>query len=268
MRPQAAQSVVKQTIRLSIAYDGSSYQGWQSQRSGKTVQDTISYAIFVVTGERVRLTGASRTDAGVHSLEQVAAFETSSRLSPDTVRRALNANLPADIRVLTAETADEGFHPRYDALGKTYCYLIHQGELSSAFLHRYVWHIRNKLDSDAMKKASACLIGVHDFSSFRGSGCGAKHPKREIVSLSITHHRRMSFMTMPVRGDFLRIEIQANAFLRHMARNIVGTLAEVGRGSIPHEQMKKILQSCRREDAGPTAPASGLFLKKIIYERG
>lgn len=253
------------TIRLFIAYDGTAYQGWQSQRSGKTIQDILVKALKSITGEQVRLTGASRTDAGVHALEQVAAYETSSMLSADTLKRALNAQLPADIRILKAGQAGTSFHPRYDALRKTYCYLIQQGEISSAFLHRYAWHIRTRIDIAAMKDAAGYLLGEHDFSSFRGSGCGSKHPVRHIVSLAITQHRRMTFMTMPVRGEFLRIEIQANAFLRHMVRNIVGTLVEVGRGKMAPDAMSALLKSCNRRNAGPTAPAQGLFLKKILY---
>lgn len=255
-------------IRLTLEYEGTGYQGWQSQVSGNTIQDTVARAIARITGEGVRLTGASRTDAGVHALHQVAAFSTGSSLSVETLKKALNAVLPADIRVLSVEETNRGFHPRYAAEGKSYLYLIHMGEVPSAFLHRCVWHMRRSLDIEAMACAARLIEGRHDFSAFRAAGCSARTTVRELRSITLCRLSEISFMTVAVRGDFLRIRLEADAFLRHMARNIVGTLVEVGRGKIPQEEVKVILDSRDRKRAGPTAPAKGLFLEQITLRGG
>ncbi len=252
-------------IRLLIEYDGTEYHGWQTQKSGGTIQDIIRDKIKTIAGEEVRLTGASRTDAGVHALGQVAVFGTDSPLEADVLVRALNAKLPPDIRILAAEETDKDFHPRYSAVRKSYYYIISEGRHQSVFLRRYVWNLRSCLDLDDMCKAAVLLIGEHDFSSFRASGCGAKHPVRTIYAADITRLEDMSFMTYPIKGDFIKIRIEADAFLRHMVRNIVGTIAEVGKGKISIEEFSRIFRSCDRTIAGPTAPAQGLFLEKIIY---
>lgn len=252
-------------IKLLIEYDGTDYQGWQSQKSGSTIQDILEGKIFCVTGASSRLTGASRTDAGVHALEQVAVFVTGSKLPAETLKRAINANLPLDIRILSAEETDSKFHPRYSAQSKSYFYIIAVNTKKSAFLHKYVCDTKIRLDINAMIEAKRILIGEHDFSSFRGSGCSAKTAVREIHSIDISRHKKMNFMTASIKGDFMKIRIEANAFLRHMARNIVGTLVEVGRGRISPDTMKDILRSCDRKMAGPTAPANGLFLEKVFY---
>jgi tRNA pseudouridine38-40 synthase len=252
-------------VRLLIEYDGTNYHGWQSQKSGGTIQDIIRNKVQRITGEEVRLTGASRTDAGVHALGQVAVFGTDSFLDADVIMRALNAKLPPNIRILAAEETDKDFHPRYRAARKSYFYIISEGRLQSAFLNRYVWNVRSCLDLDSMGKAATLLIGEHDFSSFRASGCGAKHPVRTVYAADIARLEDMSFMTFSIKGDFIKIRIEANAFLRHMVRNIVGTMVEVGRGKISVEECSRILQSRDRTMAGPTAPAQGLFLEKIIY---
>ena len=252
-------------IRLLIEYDGTNYDGWQTQISGGTIQDILVEKIHGTTGEHVRLTGASRTDAGVHALGQVAVFGTESGLPADVIMRALNAKLPRDIRILGSEETDENFHPRYGAGKKSYFYIISAGKRQSAFIFRYAWHIKTGIDVDAMRKAAHTIIGEHDFSSFRGSGCGAKHPVRTVHSIDISEHDEISFMTSAIRGDFIKIRIEANAFLRHMVRNIVGTLVDVGKSRIPSEIFGNILMARDRTQAGPTAPAHGLFLEKIIY---
>lgn len=252
-------------IKLLLEYDGTNYHGWQSQKSGGTIQDIIKEKIQSVTGEEVKLTGASRTDAGVHALGQVAIFGTESRLEPDVIMRALNANLPADIRIMEAEETDGDFHPRYDASKKSYFYIISEDRRHSAFMQRYIWYVHSTLVTELMTEAAALLIGEHDFSSFRGAGCSAKHPVRTVHSLDISRLGGISFMTFQVRGEFIKIRIEANAFLRHMVRNIVGTLVEVGRGKISLEAFAQVLESRDRAIAGPTAPAKGLFLEKITY---
>lgn len=252
-------------IKLLIEYNGAGYQGWQSQKTGRTLQDVIRAAIASITGEDIRLTGASRTDAGVHAFGQVAAFSTGSGLPPETIRRALNAKLPSDIRILSAEETTAEFHPRYDAARKSYFYLISTSRVRSAFLHPYLWYVAADLDLDPMRVAAASLIGEHDFSAFRGSGCGAKTTIRSVSSLDIFRTREISFMTATIPGDFIRIRIEANAFLRHMVRNIVGTLADVGSGKTSPEEFSRILASGDRTQAGPTAPPQGLFLEQLIY---
>jgi tRNA pseudouridine38-40 synthase len=252
-------------VKLVIEYDGTRYLGWQSQKSGGTIQDILGETIFGILGEKIRLTGASRTDAGVHALGQTAVFATASGLEPTVVMRALNAKLPRDIRIIEAEEVNSTFHPRYNAIRKSYFYLISADKRQSAFLHPFLWELKTGLDIDAMKEAAAHLSGKHDFSSFMGSGCGSKTQVRTVHALDITRCRELSFMTASFRGDFIKFRVEANAFLRHMARNLVGTLVEVGRGRISPETAEDILRARDRQKAGPTAPAKGLFLEKITY---
>lgn len=252
-------------ITLLLQYDGTTYQGWQSQKSGNTIQDILSRTIVSITGGHTRLAGASRTDAGVHALGQVAVFSTHSCLTLDILKRALNARLPNDIRILAIEETDESFSPRHDAVKKRYCYLLSLAGNESAFLDKYRWHIKTQLDLDAMRSAASLLTGELDFASFRGSGCSAKTTVRQMHSLEITTFQNIEFMTVLMRGDWIKISMEANAFLRHMVRNIVGTLVEVGRGRINADDVRSILNAHDRTKAGPTAPASGLFLERIYY---
>lgn len=252
-------------IRLTIQYDGTCYSGWQIQESGATIQGLLEQALQSIIRENVRVTGAARTDAGVHAIDQVAAFSTSSSLTPDVFMRALNASLPRDIRVIAADEAPGDFHPRYSAKNKIYSYLISRTGIHSVFLHRYSWALLCRLDLDLMRDAALHLTGRHDFSSFRASGCGAKNPVREIQSITIEAHKSLEFMTFSFDAPVIKISVRANAFLRHMVRNIVGTLAETGRGKAHPEEMKEILAACDRRRAGRTAPSCGLFLEKIEY---
>jgi tRNA pseudouridine38-40 synthase len=252
-------------IRLFLEYDGTAYQGWQIQKRGLTIQGIIEEKIFKITGNQSRVIGASRTDAGVHALGQVAAFRTESRLEPETIRRALNALLPRDIRVLEASEVDDSFHPRYNAKRKSYFYIISNQRDISAFLHRYTWLIEQPLELKSMLEAAEVLIGIHDFSSFKGSGGSSKNSVREVFSIDIERFERLDFMSVEMKGEFIRIRIEANSFLRHMVRNIVGTLVEVGRGKMPSEDIEKILASHDRRLAGLTAPSNGLFLERIVY---
>jgi tRNA pseudouridine38-40 synthase len=252
-------------IRLLLEYDGTSYHGWQIQTEGLTIQGILEDRVFRITGERSRVTGASRTDAGVHALGQVVVFRTGSGLDPATIKRALNAVLPRDVRVLETSVAEDSFRPRDDALEKSYFYLIaHRGE-SNAFLHRYTWEVPHGLDLPSMLRASGVLVGRHDFSSFMGAGSGIKDPVREIFSLSIEELGEIDFMTARLKGSFLKIRMAADGFLRHMVRNIVGTLVETGRGRISPDEVKDILESHDRKRAGQTAPPNALFLEKIRY---
>jgi tRNA pseudouridine38-40 synthase len=265
-------------IRLLIEYDGTNYHGWQiqnpvvshqppdiSKENIITIQGILQEKIKIITGEDTKVIGASRTDAGVHAIGQVASFRTNSYLKPHVIHLALNALLPEDIRILDADEVDESFHPRYNAINKTYFYLISNMKISSAFLYRYTWRVPYNLNLDAIGEAGKLLRGRHDFAAFRGAGCGAKTTVREIVSLDIEKLNSIDFMTARLGGNFIKISITADAFLRHMVRNIVGTLVEIGRGRITPKSLSDAFELKDRRLLGPTAPATGLFLEKIIY---
>lgn len=252
-------------IKLLIEYDGADYHGWQRQKDHTTLQEIIEDRLFRITGEDAALISASRTDAGVHAIGQVASFKTNSNLEPMTLQRALNATLPEDIRILNAEETAAAFHPRYDALSKSYFYIIANTNFSSAFLYRYAWRVPYTLDLDEMKKAGDSLLDRHDFSAFRGAGCGAKSTLREITSLTIEKISSIDFMTAVINGNFIKIKVEANAFLRHMVRNIVGTLVEIGRGEMTLNSVSEAIKLKDRKKTGPTAPAHGLFLEKVSY---
>jgi len=252
-------------IKLVIQYDGSNYHGWQIQPGCTTIQQVLQERISKITGEEVSVISAGRTDAGVHALAQVASFKTASTLHCDTIRDALNALLPWNIRITEACNADAAFHPRYDAKGKVYFYIIANMRIISPFLYNYAWRIPQRLDFDEMCSASIPLQGTHDFTSFRGSGCGAKNPEKTIFHCSMEKIDVMDFMTAGVRGDFLKLRVEGNGFLRHMVRNIAGTIIEVGKGRLRSEAILELLNARDRRLAGPTAPASGLFLDRVNY---
>lgn len=252
-------------IKLIIQYEGSNYSGWQTQRNEKTIQGLIEDALFIVTKEHERVIGAGRTDAGVHALEQVAVFKTQTDLEPLVFVRALNSNLPHDIRVIHATECVEDFHPRYSAKSKTYSYNISNTGAYAVFLKRYTWQIHNGLDYGLMKEAAHFLIGKHDFSCFRASGCGSTNPVRTVSNIKISEISKIGFMGFTFDVPVIKLSIQADAFLRHMARNIVGALVEVGKRKTPPLKIKEILESKDRRLSGRTAPAQGLFLEKIEY---
>jgi tRNA pseudouridine38-40 synthase len=254
-------------IRLLLQYDGTNYSGWQVQIDKRTVQSLVEKAVYTVTGEHPRVTGASRTDAGVHALEQAASFITGSSLEADVIRRALNANLPEDIRIIEASECPDDFHPRYSAVNKSYVYLITHSRSSSVFLKRYSWDLPYDLSGtlEKMREASGYLEGEHDFSSFRASGCGSKTAVRKILDIEVSESASIDFMTFSINAPVIKISIKGNAFLRYMVRNIVGTLVDVGRGRTTPSGIKNILESKDRGCAGITAPAHGLFLEKINY---
>lgn len=252
-------------IKLSLQYDGTDYSGWQVQDNQVTIQGLLEDAVFKVTGERIRITGASRTDAGVHAFAQVAVFKTVSNLTPQVFLRAINANIPRDIRVINAAESPADFHPRYSAKNKTYSYLISHPGNYSVFLRRYSWQVNYKLHSGLMGEAAGYLAGTHDFSSFRASGCGSKNPIRTIFKIEVSELPSVDFMSFNFNVPLVKISIQANAFLRHMVRNIVGMLVEIGRGRHSSSHMKEVLNLRDRCFSGPAAPANGLFLEEINY---
>ena len=252
-------------IRLLLEYDGADYHGWQTQPDKITVQGVLEDRVRQLTGEPVKVLGAGRTDAGVHALAQVAAFRTESAHDISTIKKALNATLPEDIRIIDVTEVHDSFNPRDDALGKSYFYIIAKERKPPVFLHRYSWTVPQPLDAPTIIRGSQALIGTHDFTSFMGAGSDIKNPVREVFSLDIEEIMEIDFMTVRLSGNFIRVRIEAKGFLRHMVRNIVGTLVEVGRGRISPDRLKEILEARDRKLAGQTAPARGLFLERIVY---
>ena len=246
------------SIALTIAYEGTGYAGWQVQPGQRTIQAELERALAKITGETIRVTGSGRTDAGVHALGQVAGFQTSGTMTPAVFQRALNAELPEDIAILSAAEAVPDFHPIRDSVSKRYRYLIDDGPVRDVFGRRYVWHYRRPLDDVAMTEGAAHLLGRHDFSSFETTGAARPDSIRTVSHLSVVRGR-------DEQQNRITMEIEADGFLYNMVRAIVGTLVEVGRGAQPVEWVPRVLESTDRSQAGPTAPPQGLFLLWVKY---
>jgi tRNA pseudouridine38-40 synthase len=242
-------------IKLLIEYDGTNYRGWQVQPKGPTIQGILEEKLSLLTGERIRLSGSGRTDSGVHALGQVAHFRTQREMDIRTIQRALNSLLPPDIIIQRVEEVDEDFHARKHSKSKVYEYRILNRNLRSVFHRGYVWHIPQKLNLTEMKKATQDLVGEHDFSAFRTVGSPTRTTVRRVIRAEWKRGR----------DGLIRFEIEANGFLKQMVRSIVGTLVEIGRGKIRASDFRKIMNSEDRKEAGPTAPAQGLFLKEVKY---
>jgi tRNA pseudouridine38-40 synthase len=208
-----------------------------------------------LSSERIHVIGSGRTDSGVHALGQVAHFRTQSQMDIRTIQRALNSLLPPDIVIREVEEVDEGFHARKQSKSKVYEYRILNRNLRSVFHRGYVWHIPQKLNLAEMKKATQGLIGEHDFSAFRTVGSPTRTTVRRVIRAEWKRGR----------DGLIRIEIEANGFLKQMVRSIIGTLVEIGKGRMKATDFRKILNSKDRKEAGPTAPAQGLFLKEVKY---
>lgn len=246
-------------IRLIISYEGTNYSGWQRQKENqkRTIQGTIEEALKKLLQEKIKLIGSGRTDSGVHAISQVANFKTETKLSLQVIKKGLNAILPKDIRIKNVKEVPERFNSRYAACSKTYQYLISSSP--SPFLRHYTYFSAAQLDLSAMRKASKFLIGKYDFFSFQAAGSRIKDSVRCIKKLSIRKKR------IGLIGDLVIIETEADGFLYKMVRNIVGTLLEVGHGKKVPQDIKKILYKKNRKIAGPTAPAKGLYLKRVKY---
>ncbi|MBO8141978.1 MAG: tRNA pseudouridine(38-40) synthase TruA [Firmicutes bacterium] len=245
-------------VRCVVEYDGTGFLGFQRQPRGPTVQGALEEAILALTGERVRVLGAGRTDAGVHALGQVVSFKTESRIPLDRWPWALNSRLPQAVAVKQADAADPGFHPRRDAIAKVYRYTIWNARFPSPFWARYAWHLPAPLDVDAMRRAAGYLVGRRDFAAFRAAGSTpVRSTERHLMDLDVERQGE--------GGERVVITARADGFLYHMARNIVGTLVLVGQGRRPPEWVGQVLASRRRELAGPTAPAHGLCLLRVDY---
>jgi tRNA pseudouridine38-40 synthase len=244
-------------LKFTIQYDGTDYVGWQRQPNGTSIQELIEHALAPIEGEPVTLHGAGRTDAGVHALGQVASATLTTHLEPLTIARALNAVLPPAVRIVSVEAMPPDFHARFSARAKSYEYRIVNAPIVAPFLHKYVWHVPYPLDLDAMRAASDPLVGTHDFAAFQAAGSAVTSTERTILSLAITAD---SSADTP-----LVVQVSGNGFLRHMVRNIVGTLVEIGTGRRNPSETRSILDSRDRSRAGPTAPPQGLFLTSVTY---
>jgi tRNA pseudouridine38-40 synthase len=242
-------------IKLLIEYDGTNYQGWQVQPKGPTIQGILEKKLGLLTGEPIQLFGSGRTDSGVHALGQVAHFKTQSQMDIHTIQRALNSLLPHDIAIQRVEEVDEGFHARKHSKSKIYEYRILNRNLRSVFHRGYVWYIPQKLNLAEMKKATQSLVGEHDFSAFRTVGTPTRTTVRRVIRAEWKRGR----------DGLIRFEIEGNGFLKQMVRSIIGTLVEIGKGRMKAAEIRKILNSKDRKEAGPTAPAQGLFLKEVKY---
>lgn len=240
--------------RLWVQYEGTGFAGWQLQPRGRTVQGELERALVSLTGQAVKVLAAGRTDAGVHASGQVVSFCLDRAWAPEVLARALNALTEDDVAVVSADVVPEDFHPRKWALSRTYTYRIWNDRVASPFWRRYAWHVAPPLDVAAMQNAAAEICGEHDFSAFRASGCEAAHPVRRVLD-SAVHSE----------GKLIVYRIEANGFLRHMVRNIVGTLVEVGLGKRAPVDIRRLLAARDRKLAGPTAPAHGLCLTAVRY---
>ncbi len=249
-------------IKMTVSYDGTNYAGWQVQPNQVTVQGELEKALQLITGDEHRIIASGRTDAGVHALGQVIGFSTQSSHAPDTLLRALNANLPPDIAVLAAEQAPDGFHAIRDATGKRYRYVIHNSANRDVFARKYSWFYPRPLDVDAMHRASLVLAGTHDFASFQSTGAERESTVRTITDIFV---REVEPIFMP-EGRVIIMEVAADGFLYNMVRAIVGTLIEVGRRSEQEEWVNEVLQARNRKSAGMTAPPEGLFLVHVDYD--
>ena len=242
-------------VRLTVEYDGTDYRGWQVQPGGPTIQGILEDALAVLLKHRVRIQGSGRTDAGVHALGQVANFTCPDDRDLTRMQRGLNALTPDDITVTAVEKASPSFDARRDARKRVYEYRLWNHPWRSVFNDRYAWHVPRPLCVDAMREASAALEGEHDFSCFRAAGCGAATAVRRIYRSELCQWE-----------DHWVYRVEATGYLRHMVRNIVGTLVQIGLGERDAGDLPELIGSRDRTLAGPTAPARGLFLTEVCYD--
>jgi tRNA pseudouridine38-40 synthase len=241
-------------FRIILQYDGTAYHGWQVQPRGATIQGELEAVLGRMAGDPVRVEGAGRTDAGVHALGQVAAFHFQTRMTAGEMTRALNSQLPRDIRVVRTDEVAPEFHPRFHAVDKVYYYQVFTGEVISPFLHPHAHHHRGTLDTGRMREAAGHFLGTHDFSAFCAADSEVRDKVRTVLAAELFH-----------QGDLQVFVVQASGFLKQMVRTMVGTLIEVGRGKVEPAEVERIIGSADRAEAGPTAPARGLFLYRVNY---
>jgi tRNA pseudouridine38-40 synthase len=241
-------------IALGIAYDGAPFAGWQSQPAGNTVQDRLEAALATIAGHPVRLTAAGRTDAGVHATAQVAHFDVAVARPESAWVRGTNAGLPAAIAVQWSTEVDAEFHARYSATSRTYVYVLYNHPVRPSVLAGKVGWFHLPLDVERMQIAAQALVGAHDFSAFRSAECQASTPVRQLARAAVER-----------RGDYVVVELAANAFLHHMVRNVVGCLVHVGKGAAPPEWVGEVLAGRDRSRAAATFGPDGLYLAGIAY---
>ncbi len=259
------------TLKLTLAYVGTAYHGWQVQPDRPTVQLRLEEALRTITGESIRTLASGRTDAGVHALGQVVGFRTECQLAPDVLVRALNANLPEDIVVLDIIEAPHRFHPIGDSIQKRYRYLLHDGPIRPLFLRNHCWHVRRPLNVNAMADAAKFFLGTHDFCSFETTGAPRESTVRTVSDVVVrrgwfedTTSDRPLFGPLDEK-NLIVFEVEADGFLYNMVRAMVGTLVEVGRSAQTSDWVERVIEATDRAQAGPTAPALGLFLVKVDY---
>lgn len=258
------------TWRLALAYDGTNFQGWQIQPGQPTIQGELKAALGRVTGESPLPQGSGRTDAGVHALAQVASFQLLAPIPPDNLLRALNRTLPPSIRIFEAMTAPASFHARHSAIAKTYEYRIFRGLDCSPFLARYVYCFPQHLDLALLQAAGRLFVGEHDFQSFAASDPDLAKRSAEPETPQAPNQKRTIYSSAwheqpSESANLLIYRVRGNSFLHHMVRNLVGTMLDVGRGSLPLKGIPRILAARSRSAAGATAPARGLFLVSVEY---
>ncbi|HEY5999057.1 MAG TPA: tRNA pseudouridine(38-40) synthase TruA [bacterium] len=241
-------------IRLLLAYDGTPFLGWQVQPQGPTIQSVLEDALGRITGHATKVKGSGRTDAGVHALGQVANFHTASRMPPEAYVPALNSMLPPEVAVLAADEVEPAFDAQFSAVEKTYRYRVLNTRAKQPFEHNRSWQVPVDINVESIRSASSYLVGKKDFSSFRAAGCAASSPVRVMKNISISSD-----------GGIITFELTADGFLRHMVRNIVGTLVEVGRGKFSTDEFSAILEARDRTRAGRSAPPQGLYLVRVVY---
>jgi tRNA pseudouridine38-40 synthase len=242
------------TLKLTIAYDGTAFAGWQMQANQRTVQGVLEEALLPIEGARVVVHAAGRTDAGVHAAGQVISFSLTSRIACDALVRALNVRLNQDVRVMSAEEAPDGFNARFEARQKTYHYAIYNAPVVPPPLRHFVWHVPQPLDVTVMNAAAGVLVGEHDFAAFQAAGSDVVTTRREVVASRVV-----------LRDGQVVYEVTGTGFLRHMVRTIVGTLVDIGRSRRSVEDMRRVLRSRDRAEASATAPPHGLTLVRVDY---
>lgn len=248
-------SSIVRHFKLTVAYDGSAYGGWQLQPNAVTVQEVLERALAKIADHPVRVHGSGRTDAGVHAHGQVANCSFATRLTPTILCRALNANVTEDVRIVRVQGVDAQFHARFSAKGKEYRYQVDCGIVANPFLHAYAWHHPRPFDMAAMRRAAKLLKGRHDFSAL------SAHPFRPVENPV----RTISKLAITERDHLLTISVVADGFLYKMVRSIVGALVKAGEGRLTLEQLQQVLQTRKRTALIETAPAHGLFLWKVFY---
>jgi tRNA pseudouridine38-40 synthase len=263
------------TYKITLAYDGTGFVGWQRQAAGTSIQGLLEETLGQLDQRDVAVAGAGRTDAGVHALGQVASFSLHRSIEAEGLIRALNAGLPEAIRVLAAERVADTFHARFSATGKIYRYRIWNARIASPFERAFTWHVMEPLDRRALADAAGVLEGAHDFAAFKAAGGTTRSTEREVFSSRLipdiqacdprSSAAPFASSVSSASSSLILYEIAGSGFLRHMVRNIVGTLVEIGRGRRPVEWMPEVLAGRDRTRAGPTAPAHGLVLAAVEY---